>query len=305
MEVSRVVVSGSVWSSFQFHQAFVEVPVVVMLPSSTGSAPAAIRVRSVSHTGFEATIAEPYGEDGVHSDMEVTFLAVAPGIRELGSSGLWLEAGFLSTRHLQAGAKCLLNGLQRSWASLSFEHSFASRPTLLVEVQTMRNEQQNVTQQSSQPWLTVAVKNLAGTGASMALELAETSQHGAVAQDEEIGYIALEQGSGTFQDLNTGLDVKVASVVSPKVVRGWDDGPVSVMFGADLGTSPLVLASQSSRYGGDGGWVRLHVEQNPPSATQALFVIDEDKACNAERKHVAEEVSIVAFSQAATLADSI
>lgn len=299
-----MVVSGSAWSSFQFRNAFAVVPVVVVLPSSIDSAPAAIRVRAVSQTGFEATIAEPYGDDGLHSDMEVSFLAVAPGVRELGSSGLWLEAGFLSTRSLQAGSKCLLSGLQRSWSSLSFKHSFASRPTLLAQVQSMHNEQQNVAQQYSQPWLTVAVNSLAASGASIALELAETSQHGVVAQNEEIGYVALEQGSGIFQDLSTGSDVKVAAVISPKAVKGWDNGPVGVSFGGDLGTSPLIVASQSSRKGGDGGWVRLHVGQNPPSATQAFFVIDEDQACNNERQHVAEEVSVVAFSQAASLAES-
>jgi len=287
-----------------FRNAFAAVPVVVVLPSSTGEDPATIRIRAVSQTGFEATIAEPYGEDGVHSDMEVTFLAVAPGIRELGSSGLWLEAGLLSTRSLQAGAQCLMTGLQRSWTSLSFKHSFASRPALLAQVQSMRNEQQDVTQQSSQPWLTVAVNSLVASGASIALEMAETSQHGAVAQDEEVGYIAFQQGSGTFQDFGTGFDIKVAAVVSPRAVKGWDNGPVGVTYGADLGGSPLIVASQSSRKGGDGGWARLHVGQNPPSATQAFFVIDEDQTCNTERGHVAEEVSVVAFSQAASLAKS-
>lgn len=299
-----MVVSGSAWSSFQFRNGFAVVPVVVVLPSSVGDEPAAIRVRAVSQTGFEATIAEPYGEDGVHSDMEVSFIAVTPGVRELGSSGLWLEAGFLSTNRVQAGSNCLLTGLTRSWASLSFKHSFASRPSLLAQVQSVHNEQQNVAQQNSQPWLTVAVNNLAASGASIALELAETSQHGVVAQNEDIGYIALEQGNGIFQDLSTGSDVKVAAVVSPRAVKGWGNGPVGVTFGGDLGTSPLIVASQSSRKGGDGGWVRLDVVQNPPSATQAFFVVDEDQACNDERNHVAEEVSVVAFSQSASIAES-
>jgi len=60
---------------------------------------------------------------------------------------------------------------------------------------------------------------------------------------------------------------------------------------------PLVVAAQSSRNGGDGGWVRLH----SVTSSEGKFVIDEDTACDTERMHTTEQVSVLAWSKAFVL----
>jgi len=208
-----------------------------------------------------------------------------------GSSGLWLEAGHISTRRIKAGNKCLVSGLTQGWASLPFQHAFSSAPALLTALQTVNNEQG--LPGNSQPWFTVAVNKLESAQAQVALDMAETSSYGglSVNQDEVIGYIAVQQGVGSFQPVSASA-VNFAVVLSNKVVRGWGQGPVAIPFGADLGAMPLVVASQASRLGGDGGWLRL----SSASSEAADLVVDEDQTCNTERGHMAEKASVVAFS---------
>ena len=75
-------------------------------------------------------------------------------------------------------------------------------------------------------------------------------------------------------------------------MRGWGNGAVTVPLGTDFGVVPLAVASQSKRWGSDGGWARLLAVT--PSSVDA--VIDEDVACDTERGHTSEEVSVLAVS---------
>merc|ERR1712014_502227 len=108
LEVRSVVVSGTSWSKISFNGRFSDVPIVIVLPSSEGSDPAAVRIRMINASGFEAAVVEPPGSDGTHVDMNVTFLAALPGVRQLGGTGLLLEAGRISTKRVQAGGQCRL-----------------------------------------------------------------------------------------------------------------------------------------------------------------------------------------------------
>lgn len=90
----------------------------------------------------------------------------------------------------------------------------------------------------------------------------------------------------------------MVALKSARVVRGVDNGPKTLDLGTTLETgSPLAVASQSTRWGGDGGWARVV----GVSASTVDVVIDEDVTCNSERKHTQEEVSVVAFSQACVI----
>ena len=86
----------------------------------------------------------------------------------------------------------------------------------------------------------------------------------------------------------------MTSVVSPRTVPGWNPAPKSVPLNANLGvSSPLAVASQMTRWGGDGGWARI----TETSANAVTLAIDEDVNCDTERSHTTEQVGIVAFSQ--------
>ena len=95
----------------------------------------------------------------------------------------------------------------------------------------------------------------------------------------------------------------MAAAVSGKNVRGWTNEIVDVPFGTDLSVgSPLVVASQCTHYGPDGGWARLQGDRLVVGNTQALglqaetipgiapgatsssvkVAIDEDVTCDTE-----------------------
>lgn len=281
------------WTSFSFSAAFAEKPVVVIAVSGEGDGPAAIRLQGISSTGFEAIVATPPETGSVVSQMTVTFVAMPPGTAQLPGSGLWLEAGRDATSKLAASTKCRPpGGLQTSWQKVTFQHEFPEKPAFLTTIQTTNNEA-TLPASDSQPWFTVGVNSVNPTDAWVALEMAETSEHGGSSiQDEEVGWIAVQQGAHSFQAA-TGQMIQCASVYSTRSVPGWQNGGATVPLGTDIGSnSPLVVASQSKRWGGDGGWVRV-LEATSSSVDVA---IDEDRNCDTERKHTKEEVSVVAFS---------
>jgi len=292
MEISNVTLQSGMWTSLSFTYPFAAVPVVVITPSAEGAEPASIRIKDVTTTGFLAVVAKPIGSSVMHAAMTATFVAVVPGRRQLPGSATWLEAGRTSTSHIIAGS-CTPAGLQTSWQKVAFQNPFSNPPAFLTTIQTANNEV-GLPAGNSQPWFTVGVNSVNADDAWVSLEMAETSEHGGlnISQDEVVGWIAITRGTDSLQGA-TGPSVQFASVYSAKDVSGWDNGPARVPLGGNVGGNPLVVASQSTRYGGDGGWVRLW----SASPTSVEVVVDEDTSCDSERGHAnKEEVSILAFS---------
>jgi len=214
--------------------------------------------------------------------MTVTFLAAAPGVRQL--AGLWVEVGTISTQKcIYSSKKCPGSGLPgKKWQQIAFAHEFPAPPAFLTSVQTLNN---------AETWLTVGVNSVKTNEAWVSLERAETTSYGQVNQDEVVGYIAIQGGSATLQS-TTGA-VTMATAVSNRIVRGWKQGSFDVPLGTDLSVgSPLAVASQCTHYGGDGGWARLR----GVSSSSVKVAIDEDMTCDTERSHTKEIVSVCAFS---------
>ena len=78
----------SVWHAVAFSDAFQD-PIVVMGPSSRNDpAPATVRVRNVTPTGFEFLIEEWNYQDGTHASETLSYLVVEKGEYVLGGSAL-------------------------------------------------------------------------------------------------------------------------------------------------------------------------------------------------------------------------
>lgn len=83
--------------SFSFRQTYASPPIVVALPTDDGPNASDLRIRNVTATGFEIAQVEPFSEDGPHTNMTVSYVAVEPGVHQL-PDGTRIEAGLLSTR---------------------------------------------------------------------------------------------------------------------------------------------------------------------------------------------------------------
>ena len=268
---------------------------VVLLPSeSDGSAsiPTSVRIKSVSASGFQALILVPPGPTGNRSDTAVSYMAVMPGVHSL-PNGHVIQAGLQDISARQIGKSCQAQGVVQGWDKVRFPMPFSATPSVVANLQTANNEQGAVPRFFSKPWFTLACNAASKTEISVALESAETSKVGDVTSTEQVGYVAMETGQGGF-DSELG-PIKYSAVLTGTVVKGVDDGATEVGFGGDLMTnSPLVVGSQSSREGENGGWLRMSAS----SSSSVHVFIDEDVYCDREREHIGEMVSIIAWSSA-------
>jgi MSHA biogenesis protein MshQ len=278
-----------------FQQTYDVVPVVVVLTTSQGSAPAAIRIRNVTLTGFEMAQVEPPPEDGQHGAMTVHYLAAEPGAHLL-PDGARLEVGTLSTNQVQHGSG--VGGPEGS-DPVSFASGFSAAPVLLADIQTMVNESASDPPPggSSEPWLTTAVMSLTSAGASLALERSQVDNPGPMtpaSPNETIGWIAIDRNvSGTFTD-SLGGTIGYQTIATGAIFDGWDDGCDNLAFGTTYNPTPLLIATKSTHNHDDGGWLR----RCSLSQTGFGLTVDEDRDQDSERSHPGEAASVVVFSQA-------
>ncbi|MGI9307130.1 MAG: RHS repeat-associated core domain-containing protein, partial [Gammaproteobacteria bacterium] len=173
------------------------------------------------------------------------------------------------------------------------EPLFDAPPVVLAQIQTMANESGTAPATSSTPWLTAAVSNVQSDGVQIALERSEVAA-GVVALSESFGVVAFASGrSGTFTD-DAGETVSFQTQTTSPAVDGWANGCDTVAFTSAFDTPPLVLATKSTRRGGNGGWLR----RCALDARGVGLTVDEDRARDNERRHLKEAVSLAAFSNA-------
>ena len=264
--------TGRQWENVTFSGSFSEAPVVVVMPTTDGDNPCTIYIKDVTATGFEAAPAEPYNKDGPHpawSPETISYIAVASGTWEL--SGKKFVAGKMNTQIQKYNdAKTTTMTGDGSWDSVTLGDGFSTIPALLTQIQTTNNNADFTATTYAKPFLTVACQSVSTHNASLALERSEVADYGTVTEDETIGWIAIETGTGAFL-APSGSTVKFSSLYTDRVFRGWGNSAKSVSLGGDFETdSPLVIASQNSRHGGDGGWLRLKSR----SKTEARDVFD-------------------------------
>jgi len=289
--------TGRKWEFVTFDGAFSEPPVVSVMPTTDGGDPCTIYIKDVTATGFKAAPAEPYKKDGPHpawNPETITYIAVASGTWKLG--GIRVQAGKKETQIQKYNdAKTRNSDMpgDGGWDNIGFS-GFSDTPALITQIQTVNNEVNFEPDDYAKPFMTVACGVVGTNGASVALERAEVAnyEYGRVTTAETIGWIAFEAGTGTFTSAS-GEEVKYASLYTARVVEGWGTSR-SVNFGMNMEThSPLVIASQNSRHGNDGGWLRLKSR----SSTSVTLVVDEDNKVDSERAHVAERAGIFAVSE--------
>ena len=285
--------------SVAFQQTYTAIPMVFILPSNEGSDPASIRIRNVSTTGFEVTQLEPDNLDGRHPAMTVHYMAIEPGA---GSSpwqftlpdGRAMEMGIHMTQTVQHGSGV---AGATAWDTVNFTSTFTA-PAVLVGIQGMANESANPPVTTSVPWMTVAMRNVGASSVQLALERAEVAT-GTISTDETIAYVAIDGDiQGSFA--SGAANILYESITSADNITGWDNvncvGNVgqTVSFVNAYSTPPLVMANQSRRDGGDGGWLR----RCSLTTAQIGLAIDEDQFSNSERSHTTEAASLLVFSEA-------
>ena len=276
------------FTDVSFSEPFLTPPLVFTIPTEVDPAPATIRIRNVTTDGFQVAAIEPEGEAGSHDPMTIDYIAVVAGTHRL-DDGRRIEANFVDTARFQANQVA-----GASWDAIAFTVGyFTSAPAMITQIQTTANEPAIDPSNPSQPFLTSVMRSITSTGADIALERSETSA-GSITTNERIGWLAAETNVHGTLVANDGGTVEY-DFSTGATVRGFDDGCFAASYFQPFTSAPLAVADKNDRLGNNGGWLRRC--SGPASASVGLHV-DEDRANDSERLHIAEPVSIFAFERA-------
>lgn len=286
IKVDRVTIntptgSAAGWQAVTFQQAFTQVPVVIATPTDSNADPSSVRIRNVTTTGFEAMLAEPQGSDGVTSAMTISYFAAEPGVYTF--AGAVRMDVYLFATSTQQGKNIAGTG----WNTVAFNASFSTAPAVVTQIQSANSTPALTVGDVSSPFLEVAVRNVSASTMEMAIERGETST--TPITTEVIGYVAMESGD----QFSLG-GATVQALLTSDSIRGWTNGCYTTNFSSAFSATPLAVAGQNTRDGGDGGWAR----QCSLSSSAIGLTIDEDTASDSERSHTTEEVGVLAASQA-------
>ena len=294
--------------AFSFQQVYDTPPVVVALPTNDGPNASDLRIKDVTTTGFRIAQVEPFSEDGPHTNMTVSYVAVEPGSHVL-PDGTRIEAGLLSSKQSSGARRDYMqfngqNSNSAAWGTHTFTSSFTSAPVVLGAIQTLNNETNAVPDAVSNPWLTTVFNAVTATGFDYALERSEVYDSRAgnsnnyffdpLAQVESIGYIAVEPTTGGVFRAVGNVNIRFEARNFSNAVVGWDDGCRALAFANAFSSAPVAVASKVSRREADGGWLR----QCALTSSSLSLTIDEDTAQDSERRHGLEDASLLAFSEA-------
>jgi len=276
------------FTSVCFDTAFTEVPRVFSMPTTAADSDRlALRIRNVTKTGFEIAQVESAVIGSTPSGnltQTVDFLAIPEGDYSL-DGGAKMRVSALSTKKFQ-GKRVSGN----SWGTVNTtDVGFSQSPAIIASIQTMNNETDPFP--ISEPFLATAIKNIDSTAFQMALERGETST-GSLDSNETIAYIAITPDkNGQLTD-----DISYESFRTSDNVTGINSCSRINLNGNYSSGNPLVIASQNTRDGADGGWVK----RCAISAFSVGFSVVEDMANDRDQNHTNERVGGIALGGAFT-----
>ena len=275
-----------------FDEPFSEVPVVFSLPTTASNADRlALRIRNVTVNGFD--IAQVESRVGRQSPVPegnpsqtIDFLAIVEGDYDL-DGGAKMRVSTLETKTFQGRE---FNGNSRGWDTIStVDLGFSQSPAIIASIQTMNNEPNNNHSSGpfpySEPFLATTIRNVNNNSFQMALERGETNS-GTITNNETIGYIAISSGiqgslaSGiTYESFRTANNITgINSCRSFNLTDSYTD-------------NPIVVASQITRAGTDGGWLK----RCSISTSTVGFSIVEDGDRDMDTNHINERAGGLAL----------
>ena len=274
-----------------FDEPFSVVPVVFSLPTTASNADRlALRIRNVTVNGFDiAQVESPEKSDpnqpAGNLPQTVDFLAIVEGDYDL-DGGAKMRVSSIATKIFQ-GRSLGNNG--KGWETVSTaDLGFAQSPAIIASIQTMSNEPNNSNLSGpfpySEPFLATTIRSVNNNSFQIALERGETNS-GTITNNETIGYIAITPG---FDGQLTN-DITYESFRSDNNVRGINTCRV---VGLNNYTgNPLIIASQNTRAGTDGGWLK----RCSISTSTVGFSIVEDGDRDMDTNHINERAGGLAL----------
>ncbi|WP_254820943.1 right-handed parallel beta-helix repeat-containing protein [Haloglomus halophilum] len=236
-----------------------EDPVVVSKPLSdsySDAAPAHVRLNDVSADGFDLKVEEWLYLDGDHRAETAHYLALAAG--DYTVDDLSVDVGRVRTNH--------------EFSGFSFDQSFDQRPLVFAQCQTYEGPDPVVTR----------LRNVTADGAEVMVQEEEGEEHGGYHNDETVGYIAIEPGTGTVDD--QPFEVGVADIHEE-----WD----RIEFEQDYEDPKFVAGIQTFH-----GPNTANLRYRDLSASGVEVHVEEEQSQDEETLHRYERVGYAVFEGA-------
>jgi len=273
------------FTSVCFDTPFSEVPRVFSLPTTGSNGDRlALRIRNVTEKGFEIAQVESAVIGNSNSpagnlSQTVDFLAIPEGDYILGG-GAKMRVSALNTTRFQGK-----HFNDTSWETVgAASMDFSQAPAVIASIQTMNNEADPFP--ISFPFLATTIQSVTSTQFKVALERGET-RTGSLDQSETVAYIAVTPGmSGQLTD-----DISYESFLTNNNVSGINYCRTVSLNGNYSAGNPLVIASQNTRNGADGGWLK----RCAISTSSVGFSIVEDMASDLDQNHTNEQAGGIAL----------
>ncbi len=267
-EIGQVTNANHNQQTIQLQNDYVN-PVVFAQPlSRNGADPAIIRITDIDadNDTFSFYLQEAEYRDGWHLEESFSYIVVEAGTWQL-DDGTFLEVGTVETDKIAKWSSS-------AWEDVSFNHDFASTPTVLSQVQTNNDTE----------FVRARQRNADANGFLLSLEEEEAlrrSGHGS----ETVGWLAIESGSGAWDDLayragNTG------NVVD----HNWHELDFS-----DFSSTPNLLGSIATYNGGDSSGLRYQEISGVDGSTIEIK-LEEDQSLDSETSHTQEDINFLAIA---------
>lgn len=291
LETNSVSLSPSSFTAVSFDQVYEYPPAVFLLEDDENPEPTSLRVRNITEQGFEVVPVEPDSRvtDAADQSTIMHYLAISKGEHAF-PDGKLIEIGpTVPPSTLSNFQAKQLSG--DSWLNFNFATTFSATPALLSQIQSMNSEAAHIPGEASSPWMTTAVRNVTVTGGQIALDRAETST-GTITAAEEVAFLATETGIITNFKGASGNTISAEAQRTTDTVAGTRSCN-NFSFLQTYLSSPLVIGSQMTWDGGDGGWLRRCSVDN----TQVSLKIEEDWARDTDNAHTTERAGFLVFSE--------
>ncbi len=246
------------WRTVTLNHVYLD-PVVIAGPATIrGGEPLTVRIRNVTGSSFEIHLDEWDYLNKKHAFETVDYLVVEAGEHSL-SDGTVLVAGN------QAGQTEL-------WSDYSLGNAFAEgdRPVVLSQIVT----------ENDPAAATTRMQFTSDTEFRIKIREQDANQQNHAA--ETVSFVAIQAGVG-----NTG-DSSFQALVTPDSVTHEN---FSLRFGTKFESTPAFFADLQTHDGGDTATVRYRALDTGG----ATFFVEEEQSKDAETRHTAEVVGILAI----------
>ena len=242
------------WHQMVFDTKFETRPVVAMGPLSyNGGDPSTIRIRNVTKEGFQFQIDEWDYRDGSHTEENLSYLAVHPGLLDL--DGIPAIAG-------------RLEGVGGTLQSFTFDKPFQSPPVMLFQIEAS----------NTSPALVVRPRRITAKGFQVRIQAEEANRTRLTPRP--VHFIALEPG----QYLQSNGQPIIVGTTGRKVTHAWNN----VKFSTPL-SDPVFIAHMQSTFGANTASIR----HRRLTETGVQIKVEEEQSLDTEVSHITEEVGFI------------